>query len=586
LSKTDHQYVAKELQKVFVINDHKQVKVMKNFMLMEPTNQTFAELLSNGSTFSVPKFQRDYAWDLMQWEDLWEDIETLAEEHYHYMGYIVLQEKGQYEFEIIDGQQRMVTMSLIILSVMRHLRNFINDNKGTRDNEERLQEISNRFIGSKDLVSLRVRSKLTLNRNNNRFYRDICSHLSPPNQRGLITTNHLLKQAFDFFYSKHTASSGAELAQFVTLLTSRMIFTKIVVQDSLNAYKIFETLNARGLQLSIPDLLKNYLFSVVTSKDDISDERLSELDESWATILAQLGEYNFTDFIRFHFNFQHTMVPKQEIFKAIRTLYNTPQIAYAYLYSLDQYASIYASLLNPYDEWWKSQSVENNKIKKYLEGFKLFAIKQPLSLLMIAFDQFSPEEFVKTLKYLYNLSVRYNIICRFSPNLQEKAYNTIALKIYNGEYKRGGHIKNSKEFKQLYPDDNTFRNAFEFYKLPGRQFSRQIRFLLSDIENSFGRELNYLDTTLEHVFPYHPNQSWYEEFGEGANDIIDRLGNMVLLEKDTLQRTDFKTKKSAYSKTSFVLAKKVAQYDTWDLPNLNHYQQWLSEQAVKTWRVD
>jgi len=83
-----------------------------------------------------------------------------------------------------------------------------------------------------------------------------------------------------------------------------------------------------------------------------------------------------------------------------------------------------------------------------------------------------------------------------------------------------------------------------------------------------------------------PNQSWYEEFGEGANDIIDRFGNMVLLEKDTLGRSDFKTKKNAYSKTPFVLAKKVAEYDTWDLPNLNHYQQWLSEQAVKTWRVD
>ena len=523
-------------------------------MLMEPANQTFGELLSNGSTFNVPGFQRDYAWDQQQWEVLWEDIETLADENYHYMGYIVLQEKGLYEFEIIDGQQRMVTLSMIILAVMRQLRDLIDSEQDTMDNTERLKEITSRFIGAKDLVSLRVRSKLTLNRNNNRFYKDICSHLSPPNPRGLISTNHLLKLAFEFFYAKHMGNTGAELAKFVNHLTTRMIFTKIVVQDSLNAYKIFETLNARGINLSIPDLLKNYIFSVVTSNEDISDDKLAELDESWATILAQLGEYNFTDFIRCHYNFHQTIVSKKELFKAIRTLYHKPQTAYAYLHSLDRYASIYASLLNPYDEWWKSQHVENKKIMHYLEGFKLFAIKQPMSILMIAFDKFTSEEFIKTLKYFYHLTVRYNIICRFSPNVQENAYNKIAMKIFHGEYKRGGHIKNSSDFKRLYPDDNVFRNAFEFYKLPGRQFSRQIRFLLSDIENSFGRELNYMDTVLEHVFPCHPNQIWYEEFGEGANDIIDRFGNMVLLETDTLQRSDLK--KNSVFKNIICIGKK------------------------------
>jgi hypothetical protein len=558
---------------------------MKNFMQMEPSNQTFAELLSNGATFNVPRFQRDYAWDQMQWELLWEDVETLPQEKYHYMGYIVLQEQGQYEFDIIDGQQRMVTLSLIIMAVMRQLKDLIDKGQNIQDNTERLKEMTGRFIGTKDLVSLRVQSKLTLNRNNNRFYKEISSYLSPPNPRGLISTNQLLKNAFEYYYAKYLGKTGAELAQFVNHLTSRMIFTKIVVQDSLNAYKIFETLNARGVQLSIPDLLKNYIFSVITSNEDIIDEQLDELDEGWAAILAQLGEYNFSDFIRYHYHFQQNIVPKKELFKSIRTLCNKPQTAYAYLHSLDRFASIYASLINPYDEWWKSQHIDHKRIKHYLEGFKLFAIKQPLSILMIAFDRFSSEEFVKTLKYLYHLSVRYNIVCRFSPGLQEKVFNKIAMKIFHGEFKRGGHIKNSQEFKQLYPDDNVFKNAFEFYKLPGRQYSRQIRFLLTDIENSFGRELNYMDTVLEHVFPYHPNQSWYESFGEGANDIIDRLGNMILLEKDTLQRSDFKTKKLTYQTESFALANKVAEYESWDLSNLNHYQQWLSDQAVKTWSV-
>jgi hypothetical protein len=242
-------------------------------------------------------------------------------------------------------------------------------------------------------------------------------------------------------------------------------------------------------------------------------------------------------------------------------------------------------LLNPYDEWWKNQNNANHKISHYLQGLKLFAIKQPFPVLMVACKKFSQDEFLKTLKYLYILSIRYNVICKLSPNELDKAYNQIAIKIFNGEHSRASHIKNSEEFRQLYPDDKVFRNAFEFYKIPSRRESKKIRFLLTEIEKSFGRELNYLDTSLEHVCPYNPDQNWYEYFGEGINTIIDRLGNLVLLEKDELKRADFNTKKKAYSKTAFRLAKKVAEYDSWELSTLNHYQNWLAEQAVKTWRA-
>jgi uncharacterized protein with ParB-like and HNH nuclease domain len=67
------------------------------FMLMEPTNQTFQELIGNGVKYQVPRFQRNYAWDQEQWEDLWSDIETIKkDEQYHYMGYIVLQRNSQH----------------------------------------------------------------------------------------------------------------------------------------------------------------------------------------------------------------------------------------------------------------------------------------------------------------------------------------------------------------------------------------------------------------------------------------------------------------------------------------------------------
>jgi hypothetical protein len=556
---------------------------MDDFMLMDPTNQTFQELLSNGVKYVVPRFQRDYAWDQEQWEDLWADIETL--EHYHYMGYIVLQRKGQQEFEVIDGQQRLVTLSLIVLAAMANIQNLINQGIEKNENQERLRVLTDRLIGYKNLVTMNVTSKLYLNRNNNYFYQKICSNLAPLNPVGITASNQLIKQAFEFFSKPMSPLSGSELGDLIEKISSRMLFTKIVVRDILNAYQLFETLNARGVQLSTPDLLKNYLFSVITSNDDVPDEQVNDLDEDWLNILTH-REKNFSDFIRHHHNIQNHENSKRNLFKSLKQIADTPQSASQYLKSLTEYAPVYASLLNPHDEWWKKQNNAHHKISYYLQGLKLFTINQPFPVLMVACQKFSSEEFLKTLKYLYVLSVRYNIICRFSPNEQERAYNKMAMKVFNGEYTRASHIKNSEEFRRLYPDDNAFQNAFEFYKMPSRRSSKKIRFLLAEIENSFGRELNYLDTTLEHVCPYNPDQAWYEYFGEGVNDIADRLGNMVLLEKDELRRADFNTKKRIYLSTSFRLAKKVAEYDSWDLATLSHYQIWLAKQAVKTWRVE
>ncbi len=555
------------------------------FMLMEPTNQTFQELIGNGVKYQVPRFQRDYAWDREQWEDLWSDIETIKDEQYHYMGYIVLQRKSQHDFEVIDGQQRLITLSLVVLGAMKNLQMLINKIDDTDENIERLRILTERYIGSKNPISLKVDSKLSLNRNNSSNFRLICASLEAPNKRGQTNTNKLLNKCFKFFEEKKMGNTGQEIAEFIERVSSGMVFTKIVVQDDLNAYKVFETLNARGVQLSTPDLLKNYIFSVVTKDNNIPDDELNDLDESWSEIVSQLGESNFTDFIRYHHNFQATLVTKKDLFSSVRKLVNTPEKAYEYLRSLSQYAPVYASLLNPHDEWWANQDVVYRNVKKYLEGLDLFNIKQPLTVLMVAFTQFSGEEFVKLSKYLYILAIRYNVICHLSPNEQENAYNQLAIKIHAKECTRASHVKNNEIFRKLYPSDESFFNAFEFHKMPSKRSAKKIRFLLAEIETYLGHETDHTKTTLEHICPYNPDESWDNYFGEGVNDIQDRLGNVVLLERDELKRANFEDKKRAYLDAHYPLAKQVASYDKWSLQNLNAYQAWLSKQAVETWKV-
>ena len=558
----------------------------KQFMLMEPKNENFNELIGGPNKYIVPRFQRDYAWDVGQWEDLWADINSLDDEGFHYMGYIVLQQKEQYQHEIIDGQQRLVTLSIIVLAAMKAIKTLINNGEDVQGNTERLDGITQNFVGSKNFVTLKVINKLELNRNNKSYFQRMSSHLEAQNSRGITSTNKLIRKCFDFFCKKDYGKTGAEIAQFIADFSSSMIFTKIIVQDDLNAYKVFETLNARGVQLSTPDLLKNYLFSIVTKDDQIGEEELNDLDEQWSEMIVQLGESNVSDYIRYHYNSQRRMVTKNNLFSSMRKILTKPEEAYQYLKSLIDYSPIYASLINPNDAWWGDQDVKYRNVLHYLNGIRLFNIKQPLTIFLAAFGNFSPEEFVKLVKYIYVLSIRYNIICHLSPSEQENIYNQIANKVYNREFLRASHVKNSEEFKRLYPDDNAFFNAFEFHRMPSRQTAKKIRFLLSEIEGYLGNPCDYEKTTLEHICPYHPEKEWSGSFGEGINDVKDRLGNMILMDKDNLKRSSFEEKKKEYTKSGYNLALKVTEYAEWNLESVNDFQKWMSQQAVNVWKVD
>lgn len=559
---------------------------MSNTFLIEPSNQTFAQLMGNSDKYIVPRFQRDYSWEQEQWEDLWNDILELNVEGCHYMGYVVLQQKEKHLYEIIDGQQRFVTLTMIILASMAQLKKNIAQGIDAQNNEERLREIEKRFIGTKNLITLNVDSRLTLNRNNNSFFKGICANLEPSNPRGITKTNNLLRRTFEFFVSKINYQDGKKIAEFIEFYTSSLIFTKIVVQDSLNAYKVFETLNARGVTLSIPDLIKNYVFSVISNDNTVSDADLDDLDERWASIVNQLGEQNFTDFVRYLYNSQFSHTTKKDLFKSIREQYSTPQKAGSYLKLLEVNAPLYASLLSPYEEWWNSVDNEYKNARPYLEGLILFSIQQPLVVLLAAYTKFTASEFVMLAKYLFNLSVRYNIICNDSPNKQEKKYNKMAVKISNEEYKRASHVKNGKEFKELYPTDERFQSSFKYYKMPSRRASKKIRFLLAQIESQSGKEIDYEKVTLEHICPYNPDSEWIQSFGDGIHDVADRLGNMVLLDNDELKRATFIEKKKAYQESGNRLALEVSKYDEWTLATVNKYQEWLAAQAARTWRVD
>lgn len=261
-------------------------------------NQTFRQIMGNGLLYRVPPFQRDYSWTEDEWEDLWQDMLGLLEkdgEPAHYMGYLVLQSSDNKHFDIIYGQQRLTTISILILASLSRLQTLVKNDIDAHRNQLRKDNLQNSYIGYVDPVTLVSRAKLELNRHNNSFYKTYLTPLANIPQRGLNASEHQLRKAFFWLESKlkhQCHDSGEAIASFIDQIADKLFFTVITVTDELNAFKVFETLNSRGVRLSATDLLKNYLFSIIASGDTHETE-VETLENLWERILGELGSESF-----------------------------------------------------------------------------------------------------------------------------------------------------------------------------------------------------------------------------------------------------------------------------------------------------
>lgn len=564
---------------------------MANVNLNNTSNQTLRQLFANGMTYEVPRFQRDYAWDEEEWDDLWQDILGFLPkdgEPVHYMGYLVLQSEDQKEFTIIDGQQRLVTFSIIILAILKNLDDMVQENNEKEDNQKRLEQLRNTYLGYLDPVTLISKSKLRLNRNNNDFYQNYLVTLQSLPQRGLKMSEKLLKKGFECFYNRikthfKNNKSGAKLAQFVDMLADKMFFTVITVGDELNAFKVFETLNARGVRLSSTDLLKNYVFSVVSSEGTHESTEIENLDKRWQNIVGKLGAEKFPTFLRIFWNSYNSFVRKNELFKTIRSKIKSKQNVFDLIRKIDSHADIYMALKNPGDELWDKNE------REYIQSLKMFGVTQPISMLLAAHQKFSKSDFVKLLNIVSVISFRYNVIGGLNPNEQEKIYNKVGLKISTSENVNLQTVK--KLLMQIYVNDESFKSSFsqKSLKINGRN-KKLIKYVLFSIEKHLTNVAYDPENdkySIEHILPENPDENW-DCFDD--DQFIERIGNYVMLEASKnrdIGNKDFNAKRIIYRSSLFALTKKVAdEYIQWNESNLQKHQDWMAKQAITVWKLN
>lgn len=562
--------------------------------LLNTSTATFLELIGNGRTYRVPPYQRDYSWTEEQWEDLWTDLTELADhpEDTHYLGALVVESQSDRDFAVIDGQQRIATLSLLALAVIGYLQDVADTGTEPAANRERAAALRAKFIGEKDPASLVEARKLALNATDNAFYQDDLVQLrSPLNARGLPRSNRLLWECFSYFRRQvevwlGTPADGARLARLLSEAAGRqLMFIRIVVDDEMNAYTVFETLNARGLELSATDLLRNYLFSRLRTPAD-----LEALQRRWASLMATVQQERFPEFLRYHLQCQMPRVRSQRLFKLIRETVRDGAGVFELLEALERRAEVFAALFDPQHAYW----IERRGSAGPVRDLNVLRVRQMTPLVFAAWERLDEADFARLMKLLVVVLFRYSAVGGLNANALEKVFHESARGLLDGQIRDPAGV--FEVLRPIYVDDARFEQDFARLApdLSG-QGKKLVRYILARLESDASGRPCDPDTdpgTVEHALPENPSATWEADFPrETWERSTNRLGNLTWLEPALNRRVgngDFATKCEAYRASAHALGRQLADMagEAWTPARLEARQALLARRAVHLWQAD
>jgi uncharacterized protein with ParB-like and HNH nuclease domain len=546
-------------------------------------------IIGNGKSYQVPIFQRDYSWEKDDWEDLWNDIEEIPNDKTHYLGYLVLQNNREEEdsFWVIDGQQRLTTLSIIALAVTALFKKWSNENIYAEDNKIRFDKITERYLGNFSTSKLSISPKLTLNRNNDDYYKSWLLKLrQPASLSRLKPSQRLMQKAFNYFIEQieekfKTNKSGADLADFLEKIVGNgIIFTQIIVTNDLDAFKVFETLNARGVKLSTADLLKNYLFKLTHNLGELD---LEEAERRWLNISDTIRENDLTTFIRHFWNSKYKLERQPTLFKAIKREIKTAELAFDFLNNLETTSLFYTAFNNPNDEIW------NKEERNWLKVLVLLNVSTCYSLMLAALENLPRGDFKTLLRELAAITFRYNL-GDLNPNEAERIFSKVANEIAKKQLVTVKEVVLS--LKSIYVSDDNFEQAFSTVIINTRRRKELVKYILVNIENQIANKDYQPEdavSTIEHILPENPGSLWDDKFPvDIQDDYIFRLGNYSLLEKGINNKLGrnlpFASKLDEYRKSSYLLSSKWCNYDDFSPKEIALRQEKMAQVAKGIWR--
>jgi hypothetical protein len=555
---------------------------------LDSSTQTIGEIFRKPFLYKVPANQRDFAWTDEEVDLLWGDLmSAMDEDHVEYfLGAIVVARntENQKEYEIVDGQQRLTCLSMIY-SALRSAWAKLGD--------PRADDVFRDFLGAKDRRDPEtVRPKLTLNATNDPIYRRVVLEskvLTDVERKGWVKSNKLLFGAFArlkmhldqrLAKSKNHEEVLIEIEEFISS-SANVIW--IEVGDETDAYILFETLNDRGLNLAVSDLVKNYLFS----KADNSSG-LDSFKKSWSEISMLVGAENLPSFLRHYWLSEYELIRERDLYRRLREKIVGKSTVRRFVEALRGAADHYAALTNPEHSFWSELPVE---ARKHLEALLLFKVSQFRPFALAVMKHGKPDEIRSMLRLLEANTFRYSMIGGRSANALERMYSDAALDIRkNGKT----NVQTMRHLlKEAVVDDKSFMNDFATRAIQKAQIAR---YALSAINRHLtpdkATKIDETAVSLEHILPETQNNEWSGAIPKDDlwDTYVNLVGNLTLLEKAQnrgLGGKGFDIKRSkGYAVSTLAINKDLAESRKWSAASIQERSVRLAKIAKDIWKVD
>lgn len=530
---------------------------------------------------AVPIYQRAYAWEEKNVEELLIDINQSLPHDYFIGSIVINQTKDEGLWEVVDGQQRLATITIIFSAI----RDFLK----TNNDETAAKEIERDYICKIDIRSKEPVPKLRLGNDDNDYFlsRIIKNESNEPSKE----SHKRLDKAYDVAYKfiKDKVKLDGDRHDFIfnlnDFIKERIKIIIVKVPDESNAFTVFETLNDRGLALSQSDLIKNHLFNKAGG-------RIKEAQSYWSqmsgAIEAGQDEEEIIKYVRYFWSSRNGLTREKDLFLEIKNKTANQNSSVTFLNELESSTNKYLALLNQNHSFWDEYSTTT---KEYIEKFNDLGLYQNRPLLLAILNQFDRKEIEKAFKLTLSWSVRNLITGSIPGGTLEREFSSQGKKINNGE------IKNTKELlksaKNLIPTDSQFKESFSIASITKNALAQ---YYLMEIEKIYSNNneksvnKNFDNVNLEHILPQTINKSsdWPKFNEDEHKSFYKRIGNLTLLKtkiNSDLKSDNFENKKNEYKKSEIEITKNLGEIEEWTPDTIKNRQADFAIKALEIWNL-
>ncbi|MGL2720854.1 GmrSD restriction endonuclease domain-containing protein [Helicobacter pylori] len=483
---------------------------------------------SQEKQFVIPIYQRVYSWGKEHCKQLWDDIiKTGGNDQIegHFIGSIVFVHDGIYttnynELLIIDGQQRLTTITLLLIA----LRNYLNDEDEFLEKFS-CQKIQNRYLINNDEKGDK-KFKLILSEPD----RDTLLSLIDKNRRKPSELSSKIVENFKLFEEWIRKNTG-KLETIFKGLDKLMVVEISLERGKDNPQLIFESMNSTGKDLTQTDLIKNYILMGLEPEEQkiFYEKYWRAMEEGFE---QSEREELFNKFVKHYLTIKTREIPNiNKVYEAFKRYQQERGIeTEALLQDLQKYCGFFCQIV-----FKKEADKDLNKALGFLVDLKMDVIYPLLLELYSDYSDgvLSKQDFIPII-YLIESYICRRAVCGLGTNSLNKIFASFTRHIQKNEYFESLEAHFGSLIKeQRFPGDDEFKNSFTTKELCDSNKTEKARYYLERLENFDTEEpVNTQKCTTEHIMPKKLDEKWKKDLGQDHerihNQYLHTIGNLTL----------------------------------------------------------